>query len=42
MALGVMRYALEAFEPNRGYVVYYVTEPPLALSAEPTDDGGGA
>jgi hypothetical protein len=37
---GVTRSEPEAFEPNRSHVVYFMTEPPLVLSAEPTDDGG--
>jgi hypothetical protein len=34
-SLAVTRSGLKAFEPDRTYVVYYVPEPPLVLSAEP-------
>lgn len=34
-AFGMKRFALDVFEPDRSYVVFYVAEPPLVLSAEP-------
>jgi hypothetical protein len=38
--LPVSRAALEAFDGNRAYTVYYVAEPPIVLTAEPLTPAG--